>query len=618
MLLPFGLYNAADVRAYSSTGAGLAEHALTAYYEHWNYSYGCSSQGAVDCSGLIASYNGVGGSRSDMLSAASESGGIGSLPNIHGLGLHQPGHVGVYVGGGMAVDARNESYGIVYESVYSHAWTSWFKVAGVQYPDTGWESFNGEAFYYVDGQYVTNTTLTVDGTNYKFGADGALIGNPPANMAASYSSSAKVTVSNQTAAAESSAQEVPAAPKPVVLDVGCQSEEVLKMKTRLQALGYYESEVTDYFGDFTSECVKKFQKQVNLDETGVADQKTLDALYADNAPSAPIVYGVGSTGEEVASLKNRLAALSYYYGEATDSFGDDTALAVSDFQQVTGLEMTGQADDATRAMLYDENAPVNPESGTLKYGIVSEKVTALQNRLIALRYMVGPAGETFDGTTEAAVKNYQSAAGLEQTGKLDKQALEILFAEDAVRSPEYGALRLGYVGEDVKLLQRKLSKLQYFSEEVDGVFGESTDTALRAFQTEQGLKLTGIATAQSLYSMDSALQEMNKMAAAEVINVSLQTESVPLSKKTNDSMGNTGERLTQQQSASNGNTTWFVVMGALLMIGMLVAYLLQKRLYLFSLKKITRKYKISKNTKAMELMQDAKYFPIDLFKEKSL
>ena len=39
--------------AGGKTGIGLAEWAFRAYNEGWTYSYGGSSAGAVDCSGLI-------------------------------------------------------------------------------------------------------------------------------------------------------------------------------------------------------------------------------------------------------------------------------------------------------------------------------------------------------------------------------------------------------------------------------------------------------------------------------------------------------------------------------------------------------------------------------------
>ena len=93
----------------SGTGAGLAEWALNAYYEGWSYVYGGSTPGAVDCSGLIYSYCGGERCGDPQLNTATARGSVSSgIPNVHGLGLWRPGHVGVYVGDGMEVDARGD------------------------------------------------------------------------------------------------------------------------------------------------------------------------------------------------------------------------------------------------------------------------------------------------------------------------------------------------------------------------------------------------------------------------------------------------------------------------------------------------------------------------------
>ncbi|MDO4748959.1 MAG: NlpC/P60 family protein, partial [Eubacteriales bacterium] len=112
----------------SGTGAGLAEWALNAYNSKWSYVYGGATPGAVDCSGLIYSYAGGQRTGDAQLYNSNYTGSVSSgMPRIHGLGLWKPGHVGVYVGDEMAVDARGSQYGVCYESVYSHGWTTYFK-----------------------------------------------------------------------------------------------------------------------------------------------------------------------------------------------------------------------------------------------------------------------------------------------------------------------------------------------------------------------------------------------------------------------------------------------------------------------------------------------------------
>lgn len=210
--------------ASGATGVGFAEHCMTAYYENWSYVYGGSSYGAVDCSGLFVTYKGVGGNRTDLLGSSSEYGLVSNgIPRIHGLGLKQPGHVGVYVGGGMAVDARDESSGICYQSVSSKKWVYWFKVAGVSYPTTGWQTFQGNQYYYQNGEYVVNCTLNIDGEVYTFGSNGVAHAGGDASQAvttapssgalsqssssSSQSSSSSATVSAQDTAEDEAAQQ---------------------------------------------------------------------------------------------------------------------------------------------------------------------------------------------------------------------------------------------------------------------------------------------------------------------------------------------------------------------------------------------------------------------------
>ncbi|MEO1559981.1 MAG: peptidoglycan-binding protein [Cyanobacteria bacterium J06632_19] len=58
-------------------------------------------------------------------------------------------------------------------------------------------------------------------------------------------------------------------------------------------------------------------------------------------------------------------------------------------------------------------------------------------------------------------------------------------------------LRIGSVGEDVKLLQTQLKKLGYYNGIADGQFGATTRLAVIEFQQKQGLQADGIAGSQT-------------------------------------------------------------------------------------------------------------------------
>ena len=117
----------------SGTGAGMASWALRAYNEGWSYVWGGAAPGGVDASGLIYSYAGGARTSEAMIANASVSGPISTMPDQPGLGLYKSGHVGVYVGGGMAVSAENESVGVTISSIGVGGWTLWFRIPGVDY-----------------------------------------------------------------------------------------------------------------------------------------------------------------------------------------------------------------------------------------------------------------------------------------------------------------------------------------------------------------------------------------------------------------------------------------------------------------------------------------------------
>lgn len=84
--------------------------------------------------------------------------------------------------------------------------------------------------------------------------------------------------------------EVTPTPEPAVnyntLSKGDKSDEVVEMQTRLYELGYLSETPDGQFGSKTQTAVKIFQQVSALPVTGIADNATLTALYAEDAPSA--------------------------------------------------------------------------------------------------------------------------------------------------------------------------------------------------------------------------------------------------------------------------------------------------------------------------------------------
>ncbi len=127
------------------------------------------------------------------------------------------------------------------------------------------------------------------------------------------------------------------------------------------------------------------------------------------------------------------------------------------------------------------------EARTLQYGDEGDDVLELQTRLRELQYYTGKLSGRYREGTRDAVRSFQADFGLEETGIADAVTQSVLYAT------LYRPLRVGSSGDDVKALQTRLMELGYYTGKVSGNYLEGTQNGIRAFQENNGLKVTGIA-----------------------------------------------------------------------------------------------------------------------------
>ncbi|MDR3050834.1 MAG: peptidoglycan-binding protein [Oscillospiraceae bacterium] len=223
------------------------------------------------------------------------------------------------------------------------------------------------------------------------------------------------------------------------------------------------------------------------------------------------VLKVGSTGADVSDMQERLKELGYYTGSVDGKFSSGTQDAVMAFQAANGLSADGVAGRATQDKLYSASAVPQPSrgssgsgasSGLLKSGSSGTEVRKLQVRLAELGYYSGGADGIFGSSTANAVKAFQRANGLSADGQAGSQTLSRLYGNSAkpASSPVTTAdpnavrtLKVGMEGNDVYSMQKRLIELLYLGGVPDAVFGQETEAALRAFQSNNGLTADGVA-----------------------------------------------------------------------------------------------------------------------------
>lgn len=132
----------------------------------------------------------------------------------------------------------------------------------------------------------------------------------------------------------------------------------------------------------------------------------------------------------------------------------------------------------------------------LSTGMTGEKVKTLQRRLQALGYFDGTIGGNYLTKTTNAVKAFQAAIGMEQTGEATSVLQEIMFSSFAPQKGEYAntlavsyqTLQFGAKGESVGEMQLRLINLGYLdSTKIKyGTFDENTQNAIIEVQTVLG------------------------------------------------------------------------------------------------------------------------------------
>lgn len=72
-------------------------------------------------------------SANGMLNVCKEKGPIDTIPDIPGILVFLPGHVGVYIGNGYVIEAKGHAYGVVKTRLAGRGWKNWGKCPWIDY-----------------------------------------------------------------------------------------------------------------------------------------------------------------------------------------------------------------------------------------------------------------------------------------------------------------------------------------------------------------------------------------------------------------------------------------------------------------------------------------------------
>ena len=237
----------------------------------------------------------------------------------------------------------------------------------------------------------------------------------------------------------------------------------------------------------------------------------------------------GSEGRKVRALQMALSELGFYNGSVDGKYGAGTTAAVKAFQKQNGLRETGSALPELQQLLYERRVrnsrnrlasvkTLPPVEGlTLSLGDYGDAILELHQMLQAAGHFDGTPGYEFTRATATAVRAFQKAHSIRETGKVDSftmLALKTNTAPQATPAPDSAqptpltaqnviVIRSGTRGLAVTNLQARLVELGYYSVTPDGLYNSDDIAAVRQFQRVNSLTVSGVAdlaTQQTLYA----------------------------------------------------------------------------------------------------------------------
>ncbi|WP_017654140.1 peptidoglycan-binding protein [Fortiea contorta] len=287
------------------------------------------------------------------------------------------------------------------------------------------------------------------------------------------------------------------------LQLGSRGPAVSRLQQRLQRLGYFEGPITGYFGSKTQQALARSRQSAQVRNHTTISASTRQANFSTVSANGeyPVLF-VGSTGEAVTRLQQRLQQLGYFTTTPTGNFGGVTRDAVMAFQRNSGIPANGVANQQTwNALLGNSQNQVAVTSS-----LSTEQARELQQYLQDLGYLnTNPTGYVGSMTTEA-LSRFQRDYRLSADGIADLQALNALRQVSQQRNATQSAttnqanrdyLTIGDRGENVKAVQERLLQIGFFNANPDGNFGENTRAYVYAFQQYARLNPTGIVDKQT-------------------------------------------------------------------------------------------------------------------------
>lgn len=199
----------------------------------------------------------------------------------------------------------------------------------------------------------------------------------------------------------------------------------------------------------------------------------------------------------VRNVQQALNMLGYSAGTEDGKMGSHTRSAISSYQRDNGLPVTGEA----TAILYDKllasvATGSNRVAKTYDQGPSSDLITAIQSELRQRGYTIPAVSGELDQQTRDAIIQFQTDARMTVSGQPSEMLLSALRSRD---------MRRGGIDrrQMIVTIQDQLNRRGYDAGPPDGALGPKSRTAIRTYQSDASLPITGEPSESLLASLQN-------------------------------------------------------------------------------------------------------------------
>jgi peptidoglycan hydrolase-like protein with peptidoglycan-binding domain len=282
-------------------------------------------------------------------------------------------------------------------------------------------------------------------------------------------------------------------------------EQVKRLQTALNSRGYDAGPADGALGPKTRTAIRTYQADAGLPVTGEISANLLAQLEGGAGATTPSP----TTGDSlVAQIQGELLRHDYAVGDVDGIADNQTRLAIRTYQRDAGLAATGEATQSLLAHLRSSSVHNTGDTASLL-------VWKIENQLERHGYAAGPVDGTVDQQTAEAILAYEEDADLDKRGQPTLKLLRHL-ETSTVHALSGSGSTMGWKIEDA------LSRKGYDVGTVDGMVDAETRAAIRAYQEDARLDITGVANLNLLRHLESS--DVRAMSSGDISEIESQLD----------------------------------------------------------------------------------------------